>query len=351
MRSRFLKVLALLLAFALLAALAVGCNGDEEAEEEKPTSDVKAAMVTDVGGLGDKSFNDLSYEGLKKAEEDFGIEIKVLESKEITDYEQNIDLLVQEGYSPVFAVGFLMTDTVVKLAPTYPDTYFGGIDEFFDPTILNARGLNFNEHEASYLAGVLAAHVTTDKTVSDMVNDDKVVGFVGGMDVPLIKKFEAGFKAGVQSVDPSIKVFSLYAGNFTDQAKGKELGLSLIDQKADVIFAAAGAVGLGTIQACQEQGALFIGVDADQYVTVPDSGDVMLSSVVKRVDTAVYETIKSVVEGDFQGGENVFFGLKEGGMALAPYHDFENAVPQEIKDAVEEANQAIIDGTITVPDK
>jgi len=342
---------------ALVLTFAVGCGTDTTTQEpeddgtttEEPTTDVKAAMVTDVGGLGDKSFNDLSYEGLKKAEEDFGVEIKVLESREITDYETNIDLLVQEGYSPIFAVGFLMTDTVVKLAPTYPDTQFGGIDEFFDPPIDNARGLNFNEHEASYMAGVLAAYVTQDTTFDDKINEDKVVGFVGGMDVPLIKKFEAGFTAGVQSVDPEIKVIPLYAGNFTDQAKGKELGLSLIDQKADVIFAAAGAVGLGTIQACQEQGALFIGVDADQYETVPGSGDVMLTSVVKRVDVAVYETIKAAVEGSFAGGENVFFGVADGGLALAPFHDFEDKVPQEYKDAIDEAEAGIIDGSIEVP--
>jgi basic membrane protein A len=350
-RSRFRSVLALMLAMTLLATIVAGCTQDTTTDggDEEPRSDVKAAMVTDVGGLGDKSFNDLSYEGLTRAEEDFGVTIKVLESREITDYESNINLLVQEGYSPIFAVGFLMTDTVVKLAPENPDVMFGGIDEFFDPTISNVRGLNFNEHEASYLAGVLAAQVTKDTAIDPRINDANVIGFVGGMDVPLIKKFEAGFTAGAKSVDPNVQVIPLYAGNFTDQAKGKELGLSLIDQDADVIFAAAGAVGLGTIQACQERGALFIGVDADQFETVPGSGDVMLTSVVKRVDVAVYETVKSVVEGTFAGGENVFFGLKEGGMDLAPYHDFEDKVPQAIKDTVEEAKQAIIDGSITVP--
>jgi basic membrane protein A and related proteins len=141
----------------------------------------------------------------------------------------------------------------------------------------------------------------------------------------------------------------LYAGTFDDQAKGKELALSAIDQGADVVFAAAGLTGVGSITACQERGALFIGVDADQYETVPGSGDVMLTSAIKRVDTAVFETIKAVVEGTFVGAENREFGLAEDGVGLAPFHDFEDAVSQDIKDAVEEARQAVLDGSVTVP--
>ncbi|GAB4283689.1 MAG: BMP family ABC transporter substrate-binding protein [Coriobacteriia bacterium] len=355
MKSKWSKVLAVLLALMLLVAFVPGCAQEDEGgetqepAEETPTTDVKAAMVTDVGGLGDKSFNDLSYEGLKRAEEELGVEIEVLESKEITDYESNIDQLATAGYSPIFAVGFLMTDTVAKVAPMYPDTNFGGVDEFFDPVPANVVGLNFKEHEGSYLAGVVAG-LATLSDFDEKLNEDNVIGFVGGMDVPLIKKFEAGYIAGAKSVNPDVKVISLYAGNFTDQAKGKELGLSLIEQGADVIYAAAGAVGLGTIQACQEQGALFIGVDADQYLTVPGSGDVMLTSMMKRVDNAVYETVKAAVEGTFPGGEIQYFGLAEGGVDLAPFHDFEDAVPQDIKDAVEQAREDIISGAITVPE-
>jgi len=349
------KVLAVLLALMLVVAFVPACaqeeptddpGADQPAEEEVT---IKAAMVTDVGGLGDKSFNDLSYEGLKRAQEELGVEIEVLESKEITDYESNIDQLATAGFSPIFAVGFLMTDTVIKMAPEYPDTQFGGVDEFFDPPIDNVVGLNFKEQEGSYLAGVVAG-LATKETFDAKLNPDNVIGFVGGMDVPLIKRFEAGFIAGAKSVNPDVKVISLYAGNFTDQAKGKELGLSLIEQKADVIYAAAGAVGLGTIQACQERGALFIGVDADQYETVPGSGDVMLTSMMKRVDIAVFETIKSVVDGTFAGGENQVFGLAEGGVDLAPYHDFDTKVPQSIKDAVAKAREDIVSGAVTVPD-
>lgn len=355
MNGKLSKLVALLLVLVLVVVFLPGCKKKEEPTNggtnggEPAKTDVKAAMVTDVGGLGDKSFNDLSYEGLKRAEKELGVEIEVLESREITDYETNIDQLATAGYSPIFAVGFLMTDTVAKLAPQYPDTFFGGVDEFFDPVPANVVGLNFKEQEGSYLAGVVAGLATKD-TFDPRLNADNVIGFVGGMDVPLIKKFEAGFIAGAKSVNPDVKVVSLYAGNFTDQAKGKELGLSLIEQKADVIYAAAGAVGLGTIQACQEKGALFIGVDADQYLTVPGSGDVMLTSMMKRVDIAVFETVKAAVEKRFPGGQIQYFGLKEGGVDLAPFHDFESKVPQSIKDAVEKARNDIISGAVVVPE-
>jgi len=347
------KLFMVLLALTLVVAFVPACGTSEEPEEpasgEEPEVTIKAAMVTDVGGLGDKSFNDLSYEGLKRAETELGVEIKVLESKEITDYESNIDQLATAGYSPIFAVGFLMTDTVSKMATAYPEVQFGGVDEFFDPVPENVVGLGFKEQEGSYLAGVVAG-LATKESFDSKLNADNVIGFVGGMDVPLIKKFEAGFVAGAKSVNPDVKVISLYTGNFTDIAKGKELGLSLIEQKADVIYAAAGACGIGTIQACQEKGALFIGVDADQYLTVPGSGDVMLTSMMKRVDNAVFETIKAAVEGTFPGGELRAFGLAEEGVGLAPFHDFESKVPQSIKDAVDKANKEIIDGTIVVPE-
>jgi basic membrane protein A len=356
------RLIVLMVVIALAAAMLAGCGGTNtgggggtSSETSKPAEQakLKTAMVTDIGGLGDKSFNDLSYEGLKKAQTDLGVDIKVLESKEIADYETNITQLANAGYNPIFAVGFLMTDTVSKLSTAFPNVNFGGVDEFFAPNApKNVVGLNFKEQEGCYLAGIVAAMATTDKTIDPRINDQKVVGFVGGMDVPLIKKFEAGFRAGVKSVDPSVKVVSLYAGNFNDQAKGKELGLSEINQGADVIFAAAGATGEGTFKACQEsKKALFIGVDADQFNTIKNSGDTILTSVVKRVDVAVYDTVKASVDGKFPGGENQVFGLKEGGMELAPFHDFDSKVPQKIKDAVDKAKQDIVAGTIVVPEK
>lgn len=355
-KGKMSRILAVMLALMLLLAFVPACAQDEPADDteaEEPaegeaTTDVKAAVVTDVGGLGDKSFNDAANAGLERARDELGVEIEILESNEITDYETNIDSLASAGFSPIFAVGFLMTDTVKNLAPQYPDVQFGGVDEFFDPTIPNVVGLNFKEEEGSYLAGVVAG-LATLSDFDSKINGDNVIGFVGGMDVPLIRKFQAGFEAGAKSVNPDVTVIALYTGSFDDVAKGKELGLSLIDQKADVIYAAAGACGEGTVRACQERGALFIGVDSDQYLTIEGSGDVMLTSMMKRIDVAVFDTIKAAVDGEFEGGQNQVFGLAEDGVDLAPYHDFESKIPQEIKDAVDKAREDIISGAVTVP--
>ncbi len=353
MDTKLRKVLALLLVFALVTVFAIGCAAEEEEPVddgvEAPVSDVKAAMVTDVGGLGDKTFNDGTYEGLKRAERELGVEIRAIESSEIADYEPNIDQLANAGFDVIFTVGFLMTDTTIKKAPDYPDVAFGGIDQFFEEPPDNAVGLLFNEHEGAYLAGVVAGLGTLDQDLDDRINDDNVIAFIGGMDIPPVEKFEAGFIAGARSVNPDVEVVALYAGTFEDQAKGKELALSAIDQGADIVFAAAGLTGLGSITACQERGALFIGVDVDQYFSVPGSGDVMLTSAMKSLEVAVFETIKSVVDGTFVGGQNRFFGLADDGVGLAPFHEFEDAVSQEIRDAVEEARQNVLDGTVTVP--
>lgn len=353
MRSKWGKLVAVLLAASMVAALSVGCA--QQAEEpappaEAPKTDVKAAMVTDVGGLGDKSFNDMSYEGLKRAESELGVEVKVLESKEPTDYESNINQLATAGYNPIFAVGFLMTDTVKKVAPQFTDVTFGGIDIFFDPVDANVLGLNFKEQEAGYLAGVVAGKLTTMKDVDPRINDKKVVGFVGGMEIPPVQKFEAGFIAGVKSVDPSVEVKSIYTGTFTDQQKGIEAGKNLIEGGADIIFAAAGATGNGSAKACKDNNALFIGVDADQYNTIEGIGDTILTSAIKRVDNAVFLTVKSKVDGDLKAGENRVFGLTEDGVGLAPYHDWESKMPQEVKDAVQKATDDIKAGTVTVPE-
>lgn len=352
MRSKWSKLLALMLALALVASLGVGCGGTAEPEEpaEEPMTDVKAAMVTDVGGLGDKSFNDMSYMGLQRAESELGVQIEVLESKEPTDYESNINQLAAAGFNPIFAVGFLMTDTVVKVAPQFADVTFGGIDIFFEDAAPNVLGLLFKEQEAGYLAGVVAGKLTTMTDVDPRINDKKVVGFVGGMEIPPVQKFEAGFVAGVLSVLPDAEVKSVYTGTFTDQQKGIEAGKNLIEGGADIIFAAAGATGNGTAKACQDNDALFIGVDADQYETLDGIGDTILTSAIKRVDNAVFLTVKDMVDGTLVAGENRIFGLAEDGVGLAPYHDWETKMPQDVKDAVQKATDDIKSGAVTVPE-
>ncbi len=351
MKRRSNKLLSALLAMVVVAAVTVGCapkeTTDKPPADEKPT--IKTAMVTDIGGLGDKSFNDLSFAGLERAEKELGASIEVIESKDPTDYESNIGNLANAGYSPIFAVGFLMTDVLSKVSTAYPDVNFGGIDIFYAEPPANVASIQFKEQEAAYLAGVVAGLATKDKTLDSRINDDNVVGFVGGMDIPPVERFEVGFVAGVKSVNPDAKVIILYVGKFDDQAKGKEMGLSLIDQKCDVVFAAAGQSGLGAIKACQEKGALFIGVDADQYETVAGSGDVMLTSAIKRVDVAVFDLVKLQSEGAFPGGTIRTYGLAEDGVGLAPYHDFDAKVPQSIKDAVRKATDDIKSGATEVP--
>ena len=351
MTVRWRSLVALGLALVLVASFLVGCGGGEETTDtttEKKT-DVKAAMVTDTAGLGDKSFNDLAWAGLEQARDDLGVEVKVLESKEQTDYEPNLTQLATAGYNPVFAIGFLMQDTVSKVSTAYPDVNFGVVDVFFDPTIDNVVGLNFKEQEAAYLAGVVAGMLTTMTDVDPRINDKKVVGFVGGMEIPPVQRFFTGFKAGVESIDPGIEVKYIYTGNFGDQQKGKEAGLSLIEAGSDIVFAAAGACGIGTFAACQEKDALFIGVDADQYLTLTNPGDTIITSAIKKVDKAVYDTVKKAVDGNFKGGMNELFGLKEEGVGLAPYHEWDSKLPQSVKDAVDQAEQDVIDGTVTVP--
>lgn len=350
--ARLRKFLALFVVFALVASFAVGCSAteDEPADTttEEPMTEVRAAMVTDVGGLGDKSFNDLAYAGLQMAEKDFGTEIKALASNEIADYEPNIDQLAQAGYDVIFTVGFLMTDTSALKAPEYPDVVIGGIDQFFEEPADNLAGLLFKEHEAAYLAGVVAGLGTLDADLDPAINDDNTIAFIGGMDIPPVEKFEVGFIAGARSVNPDVKVISLYAGAFDDQAKGKELALTAIEQGADIVFAAAGLSGVGSVTACVEKGALFIGVDSDQYETIDEAKPIIITSAMKRVDQAVYQIVGQVVDGTFSGGI-VEFGLAEDGVGLAPYHEFEDKISSDIKAAVDKARTDVIDGTVVVP--
>jgi basic membrane protein A len=171
------------------------------------------------------------------------------------------------------------------------------------------------------------------------------------MTIPPVQRYEAGFVAGAKSVNPTVKVISLYAGAFDDQAKGKELGLSAISQGADVVFAAAGQTGIGTFTACQEsKKALFIGVDSDQFLTLTNPGDTILTSAVKKIDVAVFSVLKQAKDGAFPGGQNLAFGLKEDAVGIAPFHDFDAKVPQTIKDAVDKAMADVKAGTVTVPE-
>ena len=341
-----------------LALLAVGCAGGQTGGgggeggggEGGGTTEVRPALVLDVGGLGDQSFNDSAYAGLQRAKREFDVQTEYLESSSPTDYVDNLTQLADSGYNPVFAVGFLMTDAVNEVAPQYPETNFAIVDSVVDPK--NAASLVFREHEGSYLAGVVAGRMTQEKT--EYTNPDhKIVGFLGGQECDLIGKFQAGYEAGVESVCPDCEVLVQYAGStpeaFNDPARGKEISLQQINQGADIIYHASGATGAGLFEAAGEKGIFAIGVDADQAKLFPDAP--ILTSVVKRVDNSVFQTIEDARNGDFPGGEVVEFGLDDKGISLAPFGRFDDDVPQNVKDEVKSARQGIIDGDIKVPDK
>lgn len=298
----------------------------------------KVAIVLDLGGLGDQSFNDAAYAGLVKLREELGAEIRYVESRTISDYEPNLSMLAREGYDVIWAIGFLLEDAVRKISVQYPDTKFGIIDAGFTPeeheTVLpNVLGVLFKEHEGSFLVGALAAATT----------ETKIVGFVGGMQNPVIERFEAGFKAGVWSVDSDIKILTNYTGAFDDPGKGKTATDSMIRQKADVIFHAAGGTGLGMIEAAEEQGVWAIGVDSDQHHVAPTA---VLNSMIKRVDVAVFDGTIMMLEPDFKA-ETISLGLQQNGVGLAP-EESNNATAEATAVALEWADK-IGSGEYVVP--
>jgi basic membrane protein A and related proteins len=309
----------------------------------------KAGLVTDANGFGDYGFNDAALEGLQTAGDDWPIATDWRESAAEEDFAPNIDSIVSDGSELVFTVGWFMQQVTQQKASEYPDTLFAGIETAFEDPPGNLAGVLFKEHEGAYLAGVLAGLGTLDEGLDDRINPDNVIAFIGGMEIPSVTPFEAGFVAGARSVNPHVEVLVSYAGAFDDEALGYDLALDAIDAGADIIFAAAGPTGLGVIAACQDAGALFIGVDVDQYLTVPGSGNVMLTSVMKYVDRAVYLITKEAYEGGFIGGQNRRFGLAENAVGLAPYHDFDANVSQAIRSAVDDARLGIVDGVIEVP--
>jgi basic membrane protein A len=289
--------------------------------------------VTDTAGLGDQSFNDSANAGLERAKAELGIDGQVYETAQPSDYEPSLAQAPSQGADLTFAIGFLMTDALDNVVSTNSDANFAIIDSVVEAP--NVASLNFKEEEGSFLVGALAGLMTeTDK-----------IGFLGGLEVPLIEKFEVGFKAGVQAVNPDAEVLVTYAGDFGDPGKGKEIALSQYADGADVIYHASGGTGLGLFQAAVEKGPghWAIGVDSDQYELAPDN---TLSSMMKRVDVAVYETIKAAMEGNFETGNQVF-GLESDGVGLAPTTS--NNTPQEVIDQVNELRQMVIDGQIVVP--
>lgn len=342
----FILMIAVLLVFGMIFS---SCKKKEEVVEAAPVVKPIVAMATDTGGLGDKSFNDGSYEGLKNAAVDFNLDARVVESKQQTDYVPNLSGLAENGAVAVFAVGFLMVDALLEAAANNPDTSFAGIDIGLDPLSApkNVQGILFKEQESGYVAGVLAGLMTKEyASASDRLNDDNVVGMVLGMDIPPVERYQAGFYAGIKSVNPDCTVISVVTGTFVDQAKGKESALAMIEQGADIIFQIAGGTGVGALNAADEAGVACIGVDVDQYAIAPDA---IMTSAVKGIAQATYLTIKSIIDGRFVGGNNRIFGINEDATGLAPYHNWNNIIPSAVKDAVDAAIADLKSGKVAAP--
>jgi basic membrane protein A and related proteins len=359
--KRAWRLMALL---SILAVVGAACgnssdttsNGTPQPTATKPA--VKVALLYDLGGRGDKSFNDAAAAGLDKAKSQFNIDAKELQPNSGgTNRTELIDLAASGGYPLMIGVGFLYAPNIGAAAAKYPDIKFGDVDGFIDHTTCdtckdetpdgNLSSLLFAENEGSYLVGVAAALKSTSHHI----------GFIGGVEIDLIKKFEAGYVAGAMSVDPSIKIDIKYLtqppdfGGFNAPDKAQVAAQGMYQAGADVVYHAAGGSGAGLFKAAEEYSTQndthvwAIGVDSDQYLTAPpDQQPYILTSMLKRVDVAVYETIKDFVNGDFQGGIRTF-DLKADGVGYSTSGGFVD----DIKTQIEQAKQDIISGKITVP--
>lgn len=327
---------------ALTLVAACGSDGSDPAD----SSSVRPGVVTDIGGLGDRGFNDLADAGMKAAEKDLGVSGRILVPDTPADYSSNLDQLAQNGFGPVFGIGFTFFDAITEAAAKFPDNHFGIVDSVVEAP--NVASLVFREEEGSYLAGVVAALMTQEDT-DYTTSSGKTVGFIGGQESPLIEKFGAGFEQGVASVCDDCEVLYQYVGTttdaFSDPGTAAEIAENMHAKGADVIYHAAGASGDGLFKAAEDNQFFAIGVNVDQAVTVPDAP--ILTSVLKRVDTAIQSVIASEAEGEFEGGVQSF-GLADKGIALAPFGRFDDVVPQSVKDAVDEASESIIGGDTTV---
>lgn len=342
MRKLIIAVVVLLLAHVALMFAGMG-HGDATLDHSGTT----VGIVFDVGGRGDKSFNDGAFAGADSARRMLHVTDRFIEPGDGSDRESGLRLLAAEHMDLVMGVGFIFTDDLTNLAREYPKINFAGIDLSLSydstgkliPLPPNLAALKFREEEGSFLVGSLAA----------LVGHSKKVGFIGGMDIPLIHKFEAGYTAGVKYVCPDCTVISQYAGvtpeAFKNPSRGKELALSQYQSGVNIIFHASGATGQGVFEAARQMHKLAIGVDADQYDEAPGY---ILTSMVKGVNAATFDAIRRVHDGEFHGGM-YSFGLKEGGVGYV-YNEHNKAlIPDSIHTRIEAIKADIIAGKIKVP--
>jgi basic membrane protein A and related proteins len=316
------------------------CKRTDDKNETSDSSKMKIGLVFDVGGRGDKSFNDAAFKGLERAKKDFGIDFEVIDPGEGADRESALRKLAsRKDIGIVFGVGFIFTEDITKIATDFPEKKFGCIDYAINsqkeiPNNLTA--LEFKEEEGSFLVGTLAAFLSkTNK-----------IGFVGGMESALIKKFETGFTNGVKYIKPDDRVLvgyvSVTGDGFKNPGKAKEIALSQFSSGADIIYHASGLSGLGVFEAARDQKKFAIGVDQNQYNEAPGF---VLTSMIKRVDEVIYQTIKDYKDGKFVSGVKSL-GLKEKGVDYVYDESNKSLIPDEIRKKVEEVRTKIINGEI-----
>jgi basic membrane protein A len=294
------------------------------------TGGLKLAMVTDQAGLGDQGFNDAAWSGMERAKTDFSADTKVVESREQSQYVPNFSTLAEQGEDLVVGVGFLLHDAVAEVAPQFPDTHFALVDTCVDAP--NVACILFKEQEGSFLVGAIAGLMTKSNKV----------GFVGGVESDLLKKFESGYKAGVETTNPNAEVLVSYTGTFADPAKGKEMANAQYDQGADIVYEVAGLTGTGVIAAAKDRGKFAIGVDRDKNYLAPQN---VITSMLKDVGEGVYQVAKMVADGNFKGGE-YRYGIKEGGIGFATTGGL---MPQSVIDTANKLKAMIVDGTVVPP--
>ncbi|RDZ45607.1 BMP family ABC transporter substrate-binding protein [Haloferax sp. Atlit-19N] len=333
-------------------------TGDEEttASEETTTAsddETNVGMVYATGGLGDGSFNDQAQQGAIRAQEELGISYNESQPDEVSQFktfQQQYAESTDPNYDLVCCIGFLQTDALTETSEAYPDQNFMLVDSVVDAP--NVANYTFAEHEGSYLVGQMAGLLTTQEFSAGAGStspDSASVGFVGGVESDLIKKFEAGYKAGVKATNEDVEVLTNYTGSFNDPAAGKTAALAMYNNGADIVYHASGNTGTGVFQAAQEQGKFAIGVDRDQSVTKSSYADVILASMVKRVNTAVYNSIESIVNDEFSGGDIVTLGLDANGVELVYGDSLGSEIPSSITDEVSASREAIIAGDVSVP--
>jgi basic membrane protein A len=346
-----LKILFLL---AVIAAVLLSTSCSQQAEAKPDGCNIKVGIVFDIGGKNDRSFNAAAWEGVKRAKQDLGICLYDVEPGNPTSIEPAMRAFAEKNFDLIFGVGFAQGPIMQKVATDYPELKFAIVDGVIfeadgKTPKKNVASLVFREHEGSYLVGMIAA----SKSKSG------VLGFVGGMDIPLIHKFETGYEEGARAVNPKVQIVQNYVG-VTDSAwnnpgKGKELSLNQIERGADVIFTAAGNSGLGAFDAVEQYGKdpatgqarkFVIGVDSNQNMVKPGF---VLTSMVKRVDNACYDVVKELLEGRFEGGFHVF-GLEKDGVAFAMDNNNAGLIPDDVLQRVEEAKKRIVAGDIKVTD-